>query len=124
MRFTLIELGYSHPPTPMCTNNSTVNGILNATITQNRSKAIDMRFYWLHDRVEQGQFHIYWAPCYVNLTDYFTKHHSPSHHLRLRPLYLHEPTSPPDMQRRDKIFSLPQSSALKLINPNPKVLQV
>ena len=124
MRFTLIEIGHTQPPTPMCTNNSTTNGIMNATITQNLSKAIGMRFYWLRDRVKQGQFHIYWAPSSVNLTDYFTKHHSPIHHLRLYTLYLHEPTSPTDMQGCDKIFSIPQSSARKLINPNPKLLQV
>ena len=86
MRVTLIELDHPRTPTPMFANNSTANGIMNATITQNCSKAIDMRFYWLRDRVKQGQFHIYWAPGSVNLADYFTKHHIPSHHLRIRPL--------------------------------------
>ena len=98
MRVTLIELGHPQFPTPICTNNSTANGIMNATITQNRSKATDIRFYWLHDRVEQGQLHIYWAPGSINLAYYFTKHHSPSHHLRLGPLYLHKPTIPNDIQ--------------------------
>ena len=46
-------------PTP---DNSTANGILNGTMKQQRSKAIDMRFYWLKDIAEQGQFKIYWAP--------------------------------------------------------------
>ena len=23
---------------------------------------MDMRFYWLQDQVEQGQFRVYWAP--------------------------------------------------------------
>ena len=108
----------------MCTNNSTANGIMNATITQNLSKSIGMRFYWLRDRVEQGQFHIYWAPGSLNLADYFTKQHSPSHQLCLGPLYLHKPTSPADMKGCVKLISLPQSSVHKLINPNPKVLKV
>ena len=123
MRVTLIELGHPHPPTPMCTDNSTANGIINTTITQNRSKEINMRFYWLRDRAEQGQFHIYWAPGSVNLADYLTKLHIPSHQLRLRPLYLHKSTSPADMQGCVKLLSLPQVSARKLINPNPKVFQ-
>ena len=33
-----------------------------------------MRFYWVKDRVQQGQFHIYWAPGTSNYADYFTKH--------------------------------------------------
>ena len=37
---------------------------------------MDMRFYWVKDRVKQGQFHVYWGPGYQNLSDYFTKHHS------------------------------------------------
>ena len=110
MRVTLIELCHLQSPTPMCTKNSTANGIMNATITQNRSKAIDMRLYCLRNRVEQGQFNIYCAPGYMNLADYFTKHHSPSHHLSLGPLYLHERTILTDMQGCVKLISLPQAS--------------
>ena len=45
------------------------------TVKQNRSKAIDMRFYWrLKCRQQQQQFKIYSAPGRVNLADYFTKH--------------------------------------------------
>ena len=57
-----------------------------------------MRFYWLKDRVEQGQFKIYWAPGDENWADYFTKHHSPTHHKRVRPVYQQEVSSPRDMQ--------------------------
>ena len=81
MRTTLAELGHPQPPTPIRTDNSTANGIVNSTIRQNRSKAIDMCFYWLRDRVQQNQFYIYWAPGAINLADYFIKHHSPQHHL-------------------------------------------
>ena len=35
------------------------------------------------------QFAIYWAPGEVNLGDYYTKHHAPAHHQRMRPIYLH-----------------------------------
>ena len=38
-----------------------------------------MRFKWLLDRAQQGQFKIYWRPGKTNLADYFTKHHSPAH---------------------------------------------
>ena len=52
MRTTLQELGHTQPPTSIQTDNSTANGIVNSTIQQNRSKAIDMCFYWLRDRVK------------------------------------------------------------------------
>ena len=98
MQITLEELGYPQPPTPIKTDNTTANGIINGIVKQQRSKAIDMQFYWLKDRVEQGQFKIYWAPGDENWADYFTKHHSPTHHRKIRPVYLKEPNSPSDLQ--------------------------
>jgi hypothetical protein len=62
MRITLEELNYPQPATPMQTDNSTANGIMNKTVKQKQSKSMDMRFYWLQDRVEQGQFKKIWAP--------------------------------------------------------------
>jgi hypothetical protein len=60
LRTTLEEMAYPQPPTPMVANNSTAVGIANDTVKQRRSKAIDMRFYWIADRVKQNQFLIYW----------------------------------------------------------------
>jgi hypothetical protein len=85
---TLDELGHTQPATPMQTGNSTAAGFANDTIKQKRSKAIDMRFYWIKDRVRQNQFLFYWRPGPENLGDYHTKHHPPSHHHRMRPTYL------------------------------------
>jgi hypothetical protein len=45
--------------TPLRTYNSTAFCIFNATIKQKRSKAMDMRYHWLTDRVRQKQFDIY-----------------------------------------------------------------
>jgi hypothetical protein len=45
LRITCEELGHTQPATPMRTDNNTAEGIRNGTIKQNRSKAIDMRFY-------------------------------------------------------------------------------
>ena len=36
-RMTLIELGHPQPPTPLKTNNSTADGIMNSTVKQQRS---------------------------------------------------------------------------------------
>ena len=98
MRITLKELGHPQPPTPIKIDNTTANVIINGTVKQQRSKAIDMRFYWLKDRVEQGQFKKIWAPGDENWGDYFTKHHSSPHHRKVRPIYLKEHNSPSDLQ--------------------------
>ena len=76
----LIDMGHPQPATGIKTDNQTATGILNGTIKQRRSKAIDLRFSWLKDQQEQGQFDIKWVPGKVNLADYFTKHHPGSHH--------------------------------------------
>jgi hypothetical protein len=76
LRVTLTELGHIQPATPLHTDNSTVFGILNETIEKNRSKAMDIIYHWLIDRVRQKQFDVYWRPGRENLGDYHTKHHS------------------------------------------------
>jgi hypothetical protein len=91
LRITLEELGHPQPPTPMVTDNSTASGIANESVKQKRSKAMDMRFYWIRDRVRQGQYLVYWRRGSTNRADYFTKHHHPKHHVAMRPAYLLEP---------------------------------
>jgi hypothetical protein len=78
----------------METDNTTATGYSNGTIKQKRTKAMDIRFYWIKDRVKQGQFNVYWGPGYQNLADYFTKHHSPAHHQRMRETYIHANEQP------------------------------
>jgi len=55
----LAELGNPQPTMPLQTDNSMASGIVNDTIKQKCSKAINMHFYWVHDHVHQGQFHIF-----------------------------------------------------------------
>jgi hypothetical protein len=90
IRTCLEELGHPQPPTPLKTDNTTASGIVNDTVKQKKSKALDMRFYWIRDRVEQGQFHVYWRKAGVNKADYFTKHHPAQHHQDMRGIYLHQ----------------------------------
>jgi hypothetical protein len=51
---------------------------------------MDMRFHWLRDREAQDQYHIYWLPGKTNPADYFTNHHSPLHHVKVRSEFLTE----------------------------------
>lgn len=93
LRNTLEFIGHPQPPTPIQTDNSCAEGIINDTVKQKRSKAIDMRFYWLRDRAKQGQFAIHWKKGQDNLADYFTKHHPTSHHRNMQSTYLHNKTN-------------------------------
>jgi hypothetical protein len=95
---TLEELGHPQPPTPLHTDNNTATGYSNGTIKQKSTRAMDMRFYWVKDRVKQGKNHVYWGPGYQNLANYFTKHHSSAHHKRMREIYIHVSERP--MNRR------------------------
>jgi len=87
-RTTLEDMGHPQPATPIQADNACAVGLANGTVKQKRSKAIDMRFYWVRDQVKQGHFVIYWRKGSENDADYFTKHHSPSHHRRMRSRYL------------------------------------
>ena len=90
LRTILEDMGHPQPATPIQTDNACAAGIVNSTVKQRRSKAIDMRFYWVRDRSEKGEFLVYWRKGVDNDADYFTKHHSPAHHRKMRNRYLHE----------------------------------
>jgi hypothetical protein len=108
LRVTLTELGHIQPPMPLRTDNSTAFGILNETIQKKRSKAMDMRYHWLTDRVRQKQFDIYWRAGRKNLGDYHTKHHSAQHHKDMRGLILHQANSLQVLRGCVKLLPLPQ----------------
>jgi hypothetical protein len=58
-RQTLIDMGWPQPKSPIQTDNSTAAGVTNNTIVPRQSKMMDMRFWWLHCRESQDQFHYY-----------------------------------------------------------------
>ena len=82
IRATLHDLGYPQPPTPIICDNLTAVAILTGEFPPKRSRAMDMRFHWVRDRIRQGQFALSWLPGSVNLADYFTKVHPASHSQR------------------------------------------
>ena len=76
----LDKLGHKQPRTPIQTDNSTAEEIINTTVQPKRTKAMDMLFHWLRDRELQKQFRFYCLSGKLNAADYYTKHHSPAHH--------------------------------------------
>ncbi len=47
-----------------------------------------MRHHWLEDRIKDNTIQFIWRPGKLNRADYFTKHHAPSHHRKMRAEYL------------------------------------
>jgi hypothetical protein len=47
IRIILEELGHLQPPTPLQTDNSVADGVINGKVQPKQTKAIDMRFHWL-----------------------------------------------------------------------------
>ena len=73
IRTIAIALQHPQPPSPILTDNEFTVDFANNTCKQRRSKTIDMRFYWLRDRVKQNQIVITHIPGKNNLADIFTK---------------------------------------------------
>ena len=90
---------------------------------------MDKRLYWLQNKVEQGEFRIFWAPGKYNLADYFTKYHSPTTHKKLRPIYTYiEGKSPTTLQgciellTSADILSARQHSDSRIIKPDNRAV--
>jgi hypothetical protein len=63
IRNILKEMGHIQPSTPVQTDNSTAEGIVNLRVQPKHTKAMDMRFHWLRNMgVNQKQFKFYWRP--------------------------------------------------------------
>jgi hypothetical protein len=88
IRQILTEMGHPQPRTPIQTDNTTAEAVVNNRVQPKRLKAMDMRIHWLKCREAQGQFRVHWRPGKTNLADYFTKHHPPAHHVNIRSEFL------------------------------------
>ena len=71
----------------MC-DNTTADSFANDMIAQNRSKSMDMRWWWLRSKKCKNIINIYWRPGVNCKADYYTKHHSGTHHQKVRPQYV------------------------------------
>ncbi len=55
-RIILQEMGHEQPATPVQVDNSTAKGIVNKRVQPKHTKAMDMRFHWLQDCINQKKF--------------------------------------------------------------------
>jgi hypothetical protein len=89
-QLTLKELGHPQPRTPVHCDNATTVGIANNTVKGQCSQSMKMRYSWIGDKEAQDVYEIKWHPGQENLADYQSKHHIGSHHIEVRPWYLHK----------------------------------
>ena len=90
IRRLLTILNHPQPPdgTPFKMDNAVTTNFIHSNIRQKQSKAWDMRYQWLRDKNNLQEFRYYWDRGEHNEADYFSKHHSPSHHIQMRPKYI------------------------------------
>ena len=106
LRLILHELGHAQPPTPIHCDNATAVAIANDTVKKQRSRAMEMRYFWVVDKVQDNTYRVIWKPGQENLADYFTKHFHGTHHQNVRPWYICEPNSPKELPRAQTPQSL------------------
>ncbi len=71
-----------------------------------RSRSMEMRFFWIGDKVAEEMYDITWHPGMENLADYQSKHHTGAHHRAVRPYYLHQENSPRILPRATRHSTL------------------
>ena len=99
VRLILEEMGHKQPPIPIHVDNTTAIGIVNSTIKRQRSRAMEMRYFWLLDQEVQKRFKIAQHPGQENLGDYPSKAHTGQIHQHVRPYYIWQDNSPTLLQR-------------------------
>jgi hypothetical protein len=95
----LADLGHPQQKTPVHCDNATAVSITNNTVKWQWSRALEMRFFWIGDKVAQDMYQVAWHPGQENLADYQSKHHMGSHHIAVRSWYLHTENSPRYLSR-------------------------
>jgi len=96
---TLADMGHPQPKTPVHCDNATAVGIANNTVKRQRSRSMEMRFFWIGDKIAQEMYGVSWHPGQENLADYQSKHHTGAHHKAVRPWYLQQADSPQYLPR-------------------------
>jgi hypothetical protein len=77
-------MGHPQPKKSVHCDNATAVGIANNTIKRQRSQSMEMRFFWIGDKIGQQMYNLKWDPGQENLADYQSKHHIGSHNTAVR----------------------------------------
>ncbi len=105
-QLTLKDLGHPQPKIPVHCDNATAIGIANNTIKRQQSRLMEMRYFWVGDKVAQDIYSLGWYTEQENLADYQSKHHPSAHHTAVHPYYLHKENSPLKLPRAQRPSTL------------------
>jgi hypothetical protein len=90
----LAKLGHPQPPTPIHIDNTTTVDIVNNTIKQQWSRAMEMQYFWLLDGKTQKYFKYHYQPGQENLGEYPSKNHTADIHQPVWLYFVHTDKSP------------------------------
>ena len=62
IRLTLKELVHLEPSTPMNYDNATAAGTENGSVMRQRSRSMDIRYFYILNKVKNGEFDVSWHP--------------------------------------------------------------
>ena len=98
-------LGHRQDPTLIVSDNLVGVNILNGDTMPKRSRSMDIRFFWIKDRISQKQFKLSWAPGPTNLADYISKIHTAKHYREQRSKFVSDPVkSKIDSQSIERVY--------------------
>ncbi len=108
-------------------DNAVAVSITNNTLKHQQSRSMEMRYFWVCNKVAQNAYAIKWHPGQENLSDYQSKQHIGAHHQAVCPWYLHQENSPSVLLRASMpsslkgcVGTLPEGYVCNL--PLPRVL--
>ncbi len=96
---TLANLGHPQPKTPIHCDNAMAVGIANNMVKRQRLQSMEMRFFWIGDKIAQDIHDVSWHLGQENLANYQSKHHIGTHHKAVCAWYLHRSDSPQFLPR-------------------------
>ena len=88
LQLILLEMGHPQPQTPVHVDNITCVGILTDTIKRQRSRAMEMRYFWLLDQRTQRYIKVYYQSGAENMGNSPGKTHTGHIHKHGRPYYV------------------------------------
>ncbi len=74
--------------------NTTAIGVANNSVKRQHLWSMEMRYFWVCDKIAQDAYDVKWHPGQENLADYQSKYHPGVHHHAICLWYLHTKYSP------------------------------
>jgi hypothetical protein len=91
---TLENLGHPQPKAPNHCNSATAFRIANNTVKEQQLHSMEMRYFWVCDKVAQDAYHVEWHPRPRKSRGFQSKYHPGVHHTAVCSWYLHTDNSP------------------------------